>query len=114
MGDHIPLAGEEPSVLAASRPTKAVTTVHRNSRQGLKDLRGALDANHGEIDALKPGEQRLIRFRTSEPRLGYNGVRQPNGSVAVEEVSRDSVTVNVQRLPDGRLHSDHFSPRVGD
>jgi 5-methylcytosine-specific restriction endonuclease McrA len=89
-----------------------MTTAYRNTRQGMQDLRDALNSRQAEIDALRPGQELHFEGPTATPRQGFHGTpsKESPGHVAVRDVSWDRISVTVQRLPDGSLHIDHFSP----
>ena len=105
---HVPGAGQDARALAQARPNKANTTVYRNERHALQDLRNVLEAHAGDIDNLAPGASLGGTYNTATIRPGFNS--QFGGPAT--DVSFSQVTVRVARLADGRLHLVHFSPKM--
>ncbi|QEG16136.1 polymorphic toxin-type HINT domain-containing protein [Gimesia maris] len=72
-GDHIPAQGANKAVVVAhsrSRPNKANTTVYRNRKHAVQDLRDALNGYSDEVSTLLPGQVLRLNTKTSTIRQG--------------------------------------------
>lgn len=108
-GDHVPLNGEDPAILAESRP-KTQTTTYRSGSHAERDLRDIMNANKSQIDALPADGTTTVGGEHTLPqqRMGFHSVQQQ----AAQPVVFDKVTWRITRLTDGSLHLVHFSPKL--
>jgi hypothetical protein len=107
-GDHVPLEGQDPRALASGRDADLTTTWQRRY-DAEQDLRDLLERHRDELDRLPPGREVVFRDEpTHAPRRGYQSV----AGGPPQEVAFDRVKVVLQRLPNGRLHVEQFTPRT--
>ena len=105
---HIPDEGQDPVVLAQSRPLKANNTVYRTGKHAHQDLRDIQIRNQAKIDAAPVGQMiKLGEQSTSKIRYGLNSKLGGNPA----DISFDSVTVTLVKHPDGSVHVVHFAPK---
>lgn len=85
---------------------KESTTVWRSARQAEQDLREILRKRAADIEGLRPGEK-LATTETISARTGYNsclgGTSRP--------VTFNRASIVIEKLPDGSIKLNHFSPR---
>lgn len=108
--DHIPHDGMSPQQLAKSLSRKNNNTVWARPRHANQDLRNILNARAEDLATLKPGSEIQGTFRLPGKRYGYNSKKGANP----ESVAFDEVTYAISRTKDGRLHVEHFSPKISN